>query len=171
MVKEIPLTQGKIALIDDDDYEKVNQYKWYAVKKNRTCYAVRAIYNKQTQKIKQQRMHRFIMNAPEGIEVDHREHPGTNNQKHNLRLATRKQNGANQRKFLLNKYGKPPTSKYKGVKFKKGAWEVQIFSNEKTIYLGRFKDEIEAAKTYDKKAIELFGEFACLNFPQPSPVP
>lgn len=105
-------------------------------------------------------MHREIMNAPKGMVVDHIDGNGLNNRKSNLRICTQAQNNLNSRPK------RNCSSRYKGVSFYKRdkIWQVQIFHNSRTIFLGRFDDEIEAALAYDRKAAELFGEFAYLNF-------
>ena len=149
----IPLTQGLYALIDGEDYEWLNRWKWHAQRaKNDICYAVRL-----ERKIS---MHRIITNAPKNKQVDHINHNGLDNRRCNLRICTNSQNSQS-RRLSLNK-----TSKYKGVMWDKRCkkWYVQITCFYKQAYLGRYDNEIEAAKTYDKKAKELFGEFALTNF-------
>jgi len=155
-MKEIQLSQGKVALVDDEDFERVNQYKWYATKSYNTYYAVRNIAvckNKQTI----QTMHYFIMGEKW---IDHIEHNGLDNQKHNLRPCTNHQNTMN-RKLNIN-----ASSKYKGVTLYRDnkRWKSQIQFKYKKLNLGLFISEIYAAKAYDEKAKELFGEFANLNF-------
>jgi len=105
-------------------------------------------------------MHRLIMNAPEGLVVDHIDRNGLNNRKCNLRLCTKAQNVQNSRPRRNR------SSKYKGVFWNKlnKKWSASIHKGDKRIYLGGFDDEIEAALAYDRKAAELFGEFAYLNF-------
>ncbi len=156
--KRIKLSYGKYAIVDAEDYDRLSQYKWCAVQKPRTCYAKTfdldgAILS----------MHRVVANAPKGLFVDHINHNGLDNRKSNLRLCTKKQNNRN-----LRPYGK--TSRYKGVHWDKGSnkFRAKITYNGKSIHLGRFVNEDDAAKAYDKKARELFGEFAYLNFPQES---
>jgi hypothetical protein len=151
----IPLTQGKFAIVDAEDYEKLNRYKWHAIRQANTFYAVRRQGNKKI------RMHRVITNAPKGLDCDHIDHNGLNNRKKNLRLCTRLQNSRNQR---ARKGG---TSKYKGVYWHKDQkkWHAGISSCGKSYFLGSFDNEVDAAKAYDKKAKVLFGQFACLNFP------
>jgi len=154
--KMIELTWGKYAIVDAEDCDLLSSYKWCAVKKDQTWYAYTL-----TIEGKRLPMHRLIMDEPKGLFVDHRDHNGLNNRKTNLRLCTKKQNQENRRP---NRGG---TSKYKGVHwcntYKK--FRARICHNGKRIHLGYFEDEIEAAKAYDKKARELFGEFAYLNFP------
>lgn len=105
-------------------------------------------------------MHRAILKPQKGKEVDHKDGDGLNNQKNNLRLATKSQNNQNQKRPHKNS-----TSKYKGVSWDKNhkKWLSQIKINYQNIYLGLFDCEIEAANKYNQKARELFGEFACLN--------
>lgn len=110
-------------------------------------------------------MHREIMDVPKHLVCDHINHNGLDNRKNNLRTCTRQQNTHNQ------KPRKKGTSKYKGVDWNKRQkkWRARIYYRGKCHYLGYFNNEIDAALTYDKKAKELFGEFACLNFSKSSP--
>jgi hypothetical protein len=162
--RKIPLTQGQFAIVDEDDFKTLAGYKWYAMKSGRSFYAQRMKYSKKakTRQIPVQ-MHREILNAPEGALVDHINHNGLDNRRANLRLATAEQNSWNRRKNPGNF-----TSKYKGVSWNKLArkWQARIAHKQKWIVIGFFDDEQSAAKAYDKKAAELFGEFACLNFPK-----
>lgn len=154
-MKEIKLTQGKVALVDDEDFEFLNQFKWRAHKGKNTFYAVRSI------KKDMEWMHRVILNISDSkIFADHRDHDGLNNQKYNLRTCSGSQNNANQ-----VKQKKQTSSIYKGVYYCKitNKWCAQIQKNSKTIVIGRFITEIEAATARNEKAIELFGEFANLN--------
>ncbi len=107
-------------------------------------------------------MHRLIMNAPAGLVVDHIDGNSLNNRKTNLRICTQAQNIHNSRPRRNR------SSKYKGVFWNKvnKKWSVSIRKGDKRIYLGGFDDEIEAALAYDRKAEELFGEFAYLNMPK-----
>jgi hypothetical protein len=152
-VKIIPLSQGKRALVDDADYEYLSQWKW--------CFgAGYAVRTDRTGREKSVRMHLVIMNAPQGMEVDHRDGNGLNNQRHNLRLCTSTQNKHNRRPFKNNPTG------YKGVYLFQGKyWRAKIAINKKQIHLGQFKTAIEAARAYDAAARKYFGEFAWLNFP------
>jgi len=156
--KLIPLTQGKFAIVDPEDYDELSRYKWTAAKSPNTFYAVRSVRRRQI------RMHRLITDAPKGLVVDHRNHNGLDNRKQNLRLCTRPENARNQRPQTNR------SSKYKGVCWHKNQkkWLARVYSNGVTYHLGSFKSEIAAAKAYDKKAKELFGEYACLNFPSSS---
>ena len=174
-MKEIQLTKGQVALVDDEDYERINKYKWLAKydKKMNSYYATRTNYLRENGKLKKENvvMTRFIMNVNDSkIQIDHIVSGDTlNNQKFNLRAATPSQNQQNQRKQRRQK-----SSKYKGVNWQKRdkKWVSKINFNKTRINLGYFPATEEgeiaaaAAKAYDKKAIELFGEFALLNFPK-----
>lgn len=159
-MKEIPLTKGYVALVDDDDYERVNAHKWYATVKARrgttTVYAGRQSMRRTIL------MHRFILGCKE--KVDHIDTSGINNQRYNLRPANNSQNKANSRKASGR------TSIYKGVSWHKDTqkWQAAIAVNWKTIYLGVFKDECDAAQAYNFAAEEHFGEFARFNTPEMS---
>jgi len=157
-MKEIELTQGKIALVDDGDFEWLNQYKWHAAKGGRTYYAVR----KKKIDGKEQRllMHRIILNTPKNKQSDHKDLNGLNNQRYNLRICTPQENMMN-REYYTDGY-----SKFKGVSWDKARskWRSYICINYKFIPLGRFISEIDAALAYDKACKRLFGEFARLNF-------
>jgi len=153
----IPLTQDKFAIVDAEDYERLSRYKWHASKKGRCWYAASQRSKKRLT------MHRVILNAPRGLVVDHINHNGLDNRRKNLRLCTVAQNNQNSRPHIrLNKL-----SKYKGVTFDKNRnlFNASIRQNKKGYFLGGFKEERDAAKAYDKKARELFGKFAYLNFP------
>lgn len=149
----------KMVLIDSVDYELVSKYKWHVRKGINTFYAITDIYidNKRSSI----QMHRLIAGLKHGDkrEVDHEDHDGLNNQRNNLRLCTNSQNNMNQRKMR-------GSSKYKGVCWYKRhkKWLAKIMFDNKLIHLGYFNSQEEAAQMYDKKAKELFGQFAKLNF-------
>ncbi len=163
-MKRIPLTQGKFALVDDVDFEKLSKYKWHAAKHRNTYYARRKCKSMNYPV----RMHREIMGLiyKDGKQTDHRDGNGLNNQKYNLRICSNAENARNAVKQANN------TSGYKGVTWNKPSkkWMAQIESGGKDYNLGRFIDKTEAAKAYDAKAKELFGEFAWLNFPEPEAI-
>lgn len=161
-MKKIQLTQNKIALVDDEDYEWLNRWKWQSQKyKNGTYRATRCKYFPHLKRGRSVYMSREILNAPKGLCVDHINHNPLDNRRCNLRLCTYSQNGGNQ--LPINK---KMTSNFKGVYQQKiqKRWESRIEFHRKKIYLGTFADEIDAAKAYDLKAKELFGEFALTNF-------
>lgn len=153
-MKRIPLTQGKFALVDDADFKWLSRYKWCAWKAPRTWYVRR---------LKDEFMHRRILGLQkgDGIEVDHRNGNGLDNQRHNLRICTRSENTANQRMPKNN------TSGYKGVSWDidRNKWRVMIDKNGKHIYVGLYFCLIKAARAYDSAAVKYFGEYANLNFP------
>lgn len=158
-MREIPLDKGMVALVDDADYELVNQYKWYALKCDRCWYAFHTLPRVDGKK-KTIRMHRLIMGFPTNV-VDHIDHDGLNNQRSNLRHATNAQNIKNSRKRSDSK------QPYKGVEWDKvnRNWVAYICPNSKKTALGRHATAEAAAKAYDAAALLLYGEFAHLNFP------
>lgn len=152
-MREISLTQGQVALVDDDNYEELIKYNWYAVKYTKG-YGYGAVVNINRTLVY---MHRMIMNTPLLLEVDHLDGNTLNNQKSNLRNCTHKQNMMN----ISKRYG---TSIYKGVHKRKNRWLVQIQVDGRKIYIGSYKSELEAAKAYDNAAINYFNKFARTNF-------
>ena len=158
MTKEIELTQGMVALVDDEDYEMLMERSWYAACPVRIYYAFSSKLFPDGHR-KTAYMHRLIMNARKGMEVDHINHNGLDNRRENLRLCNRKQNARNQRKQS------GCSSDYKGVSWFKASskWRAQIHKDKVAYYLGYFVDEAAAARAYNVAASELFGEFAMLN--------
>src|SRR3989304_1115588 len=154
-MKRIPLTQARFALVDDEDFEWLNQWKWNAIKSSNTYYAVR-MSNRPTRKII--RMHRLILNVSPHLDTDHVNHNGLDNTRKNLRSCTGSQNQMNGQK-------RRGSSRFKGVYLMGSLYRAQIRLNGKLHEVGCFDSEIEAAKAYDVKAQKLFGEFANLNFP------
>lgn len=161
-MKEIELTQGQRAKVDDADFEWLNQWKWYAHWNpgTQSYYAVR-MGPRGDRKRKTIHMHRIIMEAAEMQDVDHVHSGDTlNNKRDNLRLCTNAQNHYNQRKLS------PASSVLKGVIWCKAnhKWQAQIKLAGHQIHLGYFAVERDAALAYDIKARELFGKFALTNF-------
>lgn len=148
MTKQIPLTKGKVAIIDDCDFELVSQYRWL----------VRGKYASITNPVEGKflYMHRLITGAKPGQSVDHIDGNHLNNTRANLRICSHSENIRNSKKQKKN------TSGYKGVSPHCGKWLVHI----QNVHVGVFENLIEAARAYDEKAVELFGEFARLNFPE-----
>jgi len=159
-MKEIPLTKGYVALVDDEDYPYLSQFKWHAAVE--TDGGVCAVRNSPSVngRSKLLYMHRIVLNAPPGKLVDHRNSMPLDNQKHNLRLCTNAQNCKNQGKSKAN------TSGFCGVFKIKNRFIAKIMSDWKTIYLGCFLTPERAATAYDMAAIACHGEFAKLNYPR-----
>lgn len=157
MVKKIPLTQGKFALVDDEDFEWLNQFKWHVTKERNCFYARSTNYVTQTATnpiIKAVRMHRLILNLKKDEFADHIDGNGLNNQKNNLRKATIRQNAQNR------KHGKKKTSKYPGVHWKLSIrkWVAQLKIKGKYVHAGTYFNELDAFNAYKKAVHELTGE-------------
>lgn len=157
-MREILLTQGKTAVVDDDDYIFLMQWKW----SYNGRYAVRGEYLgifSGKYKYKMIRMHRIISNTPAKMQTDHINGNGIDNRRSNLRICTHKENLCNQQL----QQGK--SSIYKGVyrRKDKNKWQAYIHINDKSKYLGLFMNEIDAAMAYNESAIKYFGEFARIN--------
>jgi len=152
-MKEIPLTQGRFTIVDDEDFEWANQWKWYL---NTSGYAVRVDYHQQKRTIYLSRM---ICHTPIEMETDHINGNRLDNREINLRICTRTQNRQNR---IIHKNN---SSGYKGVTFdkRKRKWCAQIKCS-KHIHLGYFDCLKDAARAYDLAAKKYFGEFARLNF-------
>ena len=160
MSKEIQLTRGMVAIVDDDDWGWVSAFNWYAQKCGKYFYAAR---RRARPELGIALLHRDIMNAPKGVRVDHKNHDTMDYRRVNLRLASGMQNVANS-----YKYTKPCSSQFKGVCYVpniNGAhpWMAYVGANLNREYLGYFETEIEAARAYNKRAHERFKEFAFLN--------
>jgi len=158
-MKEIKLTRGHVALVDDGDYDYLNQWKWHSIKGSRTYYAVRniSIGNGKTIGLK---MHRVILNITDpDILADHKDRNGLNNQRYNLRIATKSQNGCNR----LSASGS--TSAFVGVHWAKyhNKWRAKIGKGGKQYHLGYFETMEEAALAYNEAAKILHLDFANLN--------
>jgi hypothetical protein len=145
-VKQIPLKHGLFALVDDDMYDYLIQWNWRA---ERGEYAIRTEHRKRVW------MHRVITNAPEGMEVDHRDGNGLNNRRGNLRICTKSQNMHNTPK---RKDGK---NKYRGVHFRSdiGKYEARISVDKSRYYLGVYDTAEDAAEVYNKVSKKYLGEF------------
>jgi hypothetical protein len=159
---EIPLTQGKVAIIDDHNIDLILRHTWCAHRHGKKFYAVTNYRNPETGKIISLYMHRLIKGVNDRFTlVDHRDNCGLNNQEHNLRSCTQAQNLANRGTTRIS------TSGFKGVTWDKARnkWKTAITSNGKMVNLGRFDNIEDAAKAWDTAAIIHHKEFAFLNFP------
>lgn len=164
-MKQIPLTKGFIALVDDSDYERLAHLAWHVCLSRGRAYAVGNL------PCGFQRMHRFILDPiPPGSEVDHfRHYPLSekivDNRRDNLRLVTNSQNLANKRKMRSG-----ATSIFKGFSRHRptGKWRAQIQRNGRNVHLGLFMSEAHAAYAYDLSAVQFSGEHALTNFPVPN---
>lgn len=166
IMKTINLSQGQVALVDDEDYDFLIKRKWHAFKGRSSTiygdsfYAVNSEWIPELKKVKINFLHRVIMKTPDDLFVDHIDHDGLNCQKSNMRNCTRTQNMQNKRSWAK--------SKYLGVYYVGGNPKLLIASyisvNKKLKYLGTFKTEEQAARAYDEVARKQYGEFANLNF-------
>ena len=169
-------TYGELeVLIDDEDLESVQEHTWHVIKAPNGKFYVNThvkhpdggIYesgrNKGRLKGTLLQLHRLIAKAPKGKVVDHINGNPLDNRRENLRIATHKQNSMNRMKTRTHK-GKPTSSKYQGVSYitSRNRWQARCSRHQ----VGYFKEESEAARAYDEKAKELFGEYANLNFPE-----
>ena len=151
---------GRVALVDDEDYDLVMQYRWNVHECNRSSpcgpYAVthgpRSPGNRPTI-----RMHNLIIGFSF---VDHINHDGLDNRRENLRSASNQDNNRNRRKVMRGH------SQFKGVtRAHKTRWTARIRVNGRSVWLGYFRSEVDAALAYDAAARKYFGEFAYPNFP------
>ena len=162
-MKEILVSGGLVALIDDKDFALVQGYSWNACPGKNTTYAkawVRGTYSPQ----KNIYLHRLILNAPKGIQVDHQNGDGLDCQRANIRLASNGQNTCNARKHRIV-HGNPPLSKFKGVSWQKtmNTWRARVYVAHHEVMLGYFDSETAAALAYNEAAVRLYGQFARLN--------
>jgi len=161
--RTITLSSGDTVFYDADDQHKIDAHTWRLEHKTSKKYVVCTTHTKMIngkRKTRHLYLHRVIMNLDKSsLRVDHINGNGLDNRKANLRLATQAQN-------CQNCIGRKGTSRYKGVSFDKstGKWVAQIQVNKRKQHLGSFVDEIDAARRYDKAAVECFGEFAKTNF-------
>ncbi|MDO6389001.1 HNH endonuclease [Pontibacter sp. BT731] len=152
-MKEIQLTRGFKALVNDADFEELNKYRWHTLKGTNTHYAVRSI---RTGPLKTKiYMHKQIMGTQKGEYVDHIDRNGLNCQRDNLRVCTKAQNAFNSRTF--------GAIKYRGVSKHNDKYRAQIFTGGQRRHLGLYPTAEAAALAYNDVARELHGEYANLN--------
>jgi hypothetical protein len=157
MAMKIGLTQGKSAIVDDEDFPELARYRWHARRHKNKWYACRTVVDG-----KDVYMHRLLMGSPQGVPVGHVNGDGLDNRRENIRVATRGLCAANvgrQRKG---------SSVYRGVYWHaaEGRWRATVTIDGRQRYLGYFDDEVSAARAYDVAAKAAFGEFAHPNFPE-----
>ena len=163
--RKIPLSQGKFAIVDPEDYLRLVKHKWHLAKSPTGSYAVRWERLKSKNARTRIWMHREIIHIPNNLLCDHINRNSLDNRKANLRPATVSQNLCNRPKTRSR-----TRSKYKGLEWDstQKKWKTRIQFNNRKIYLGSFTSEIEAAIAYDSAAKKYHREFANLNFPYPS---
>ena len=162
-MKLIELTKGFCTQVDNVDYEWLIGWKWRTLTLKNTSYAVRHDTDKETGANVIILIHRVITGAPKGYDADHKNRDGLDNQRENLRVCTRSQNLGNMRiRYEMKRH-----SQYKGVSYDSrnmnNRWYAYINCESRRHFLGYFATEEEAARAYNAKALELFGEFARLN--------
>lgn len=153
----VKLTKWHTALYDTEDHDLIKGHLWCVDAKRGRSYAIRAIGPKKARRFVY--MHRAVVKADDGLDVDHvNQSDGTDNRKNNLRVATRSQNNMNQRP-------KQGASRFKGVHWHKqaGKWHAQIRFEGKRKSLGIFANEEDAARAYDRAAVEIAGPYAATN--------
>lgn len=144
-MKQVPLTKGKFAIVDDEDFVNISQYRWH-------------LHGRYANNVAAGAMHRYLLGAPEGRYVDHINGDSLDNRRENLRFATHGEN-------MMNKHVHWGKSKYKGVIWNKSksVWFVRVQGDKTRIFVGSFRDEIAAAEAYNVAAKQMHGEFASLN--------
>jgi hypothetical protein len=155
--REIPLTKGYVALVDEADYDMLSRFKWHAHFSGKTIYAARLCGGRNRQTFVY--LHRMVMLPDPGQEIDHINHNTLDNRRANLRLCSRGENASNLRRSTRN------TSGFKGVSWdrSKQKWEANIVQRGKQHFLGYFPTLESAAHAYNVAATEHFGDFAFTN--------
>ena len=161
----MPLSQGKVAHIDPEDWPLVSRFKWHAHEDRSSgvprFYAHTNVPRTATRPRTKLQLHRLVMNAAPGVKIDHHSGDGLDCRKQNLRPSTDSQNQGNRGSYT-------GTSGYKGVSWnaEKGRWRAGIYHVGRTRFLGYFGAEDEAAEAYNREAVAIHGQFARLNVVQ-----
>ncbi|MGB4825387.1 MAG: HNH endonuclease [Leuconostoc mesenteroides] len=159
MAKIIELTQGQFAIVDEEDFERVDKFKWRANRKKNGNFYARTHWRDENGRAIKKDLYSFVVNFKKEQQVDHINLNTLDCRRKNLRVATKQQNRFNTSVKETNK------TKFKGVTFRgENIFEAKISCNKIYYKLGKFNNAEDAAKAYDKKAKELFGEFAWSNF-------
>lgn len=163
-MKKIPLTKGKFAIVDDEDYPYLSRFDWYANKKKDIEYAITGIYmNKVTTQIP---LHYFLTKRRQGYVIVHKNRNCLDNRKSNLLMVRACISHHRTKKYKMRSDNRTGIrSKYKGLCWDKRnkKWQVSIMKDKKRTYVGIFKEEKKGAEAYNKKAKELYGKFAYQN--------
>lgn len=166
------VNSSQVALVDDEDHETLQGFRWYLVGgKPNHRYVGRFSYSSITKRSRIIYLHRQIKECPKGLQVDHKNMDRLDCRRTNLRICTRNENNVHMKKYHHVKSNPLRRSVYRGVsKRMSGSFEAKITVNKKNIYIGVFSREHHAAMAYDIAARDVNGEFASLNFP-PCPSP
>lgn len=153
--REIQLTKGFVAIVDDAEFDWLMQWGWTTLVKPKTAYAVAKIDGRSAY------MHRLIMETPKGLVTDHINGDGLDNRRANLRVATSSQNNTARHDAPRNRHG------YFGIQLSKSGrfFQASIRADKRRFFLGTAPTAEAAARLYDEGARRLHGEFAHLNFP------
>lgn len=161
-IRGIPLTQGKIAIVDAEDYEWLSKYKWSALKGKYTFYATRIVEKHKTKTAIL--MHREVLSLKkrDGKISDHKNRNGCDNRRNNLRIVTVTTNNHN------SKLQRNNTSGFRGVSWKKDRqkWKAYLMVDNKQVHLGYFDSSLNAALAYDREVKRIRDQFASINFPE-----
>jgi len=164
-VKQVPLSKGYVALVDDEDYERVAQFKWCVVMPGKNVYAVRRVRRPEGGWTSQS-LHRFLLHAGAGERVGHVDGNGLNCVRANLRRVSRSESATAARRTRGHGRQSNNKSGFIGVSWdsRVGKWRAQIQVDGRKKHLGHHPTPEDAARVRDRAARELHGELAVLNF-------